>query len=212
MMFADRSDAGKKLAEALPELDPDNTVVIALPRGGVPVAAEICAVHDLPLDLVLVRKIGAPGHSELAMGAVVDGPEPMIEINADVIRHLGLADADLRQRAKALMPEIDRRRQAYLGDRPAKNLTGKTVLVVDDGVATGATLRASLRALRARKPARIIVALPIAPSDTLRELRALAEDVICLTSPVPFYAVGQGYRDFSQTSDAEVIEIMKRFA
>lgn len=212
MRFADRADAGRKLAEALPPLDPDSTVVVALPRGGVPVSAEICEARGLPLDLVLVRKIGVPGHAELALGAIVDGPDPQVTVNDHVARQLHLTKAEVAEIGQELLPEIARRRTAYLGDRARPDLSGKTVVVVDDGAATGATLRASLHALRQRNPKRLIVALPLAPADLLPKLRALADEVICLDTPDPFYAVGQGYGDFSQTDDAEVARIMDRFA
>ncbi|MDU8911637.1 phosphoribosyltransferase [Aestuariicoccus sp. MJ-SS9] len=212
MIFKNRKEAGQRLAQALPPLDPENTVVIALPRGGVPVAAEICRARGLPLDLVFVRKIGTPGHAELALGAIVDGPDPLVEVNHPLARNLGIGEKEVAEMGRALLPEIARRRSAYLGDKAQPALSGKTLVVVDDGVATGATLRASLRALRARKPKRLIVALPIGPEDSLQELRALADEVICLETPARFYAVGQGYRDFSQTSDAEVMRLIDDLA
>ncbi|WGW06014.1 phosphoribosyltransferase [Tropicibacter oceani] len=205
MPFADRKAAGQALEAALPALDPMQTVVIALPRGGVPVAAPICAARGLPLDLVLVRKIGLPDQPELAVGAIVEGDPPMFEINAGVALMAGLSAPQVEKMGRALLPEIRRRRAAWLGDgaRPdlkGPDLKGKVLVVVDDGAATGATLGASLAALRAQGPARIIVALPIAPADTLRRLRALSDEVICLEVPQPFHAVGQGYRDFGQVS------------
>ncbi len=210
LIFKDRADAGQRLARALPPLDPDQTVVMALPRGGVPVAAEICAARGLPLDLVLVRKIGAPGQPELAVGAVTDGPDPHVTVNVDVAHAFGLSRTDVESMGKTLLPEIDRRRKAYLAGRTSLDLAGKTVVVVDDGVATGATLLASLTALKARDPARIIVALPVGPSDFRERLGGLADQVVCLRDLYPIGAVGGAYRQFSQVDDDTVRDLLDR--
>jgi putative phosphoribosyl transferase len=211
MIFHDRAEAGKQLAAALPELNPENTVVIALPRGGVPVAAEICAAHGIPMDLVFVRKIGAPGQPELAVGAVTDGNEPRVTPNDEVASHFGLSRNDLQQMAQTLLPEIERRKALYLQGRKRLPLAGKTLVVVDDGAATGTTLLASLAALRAQKPARIIVALPVAPRDLKARLGQLAETAICL-SDLTHGAVGAAYRVFEQVDDETVTALMNRFA
>ncbi len=212
LFFNDRVDAGQKLAAALPRLDPANTVVLALPRGGVPVAAEICAAHGLPLDLILVRKIGAPGQPELAVGAVTDGNAPQVIVNHSVARSHRLSSEDVEAMGRQLLPEIERRRQAYLAGRQPLKIAGKTVVVVDDGVATGATLRASLVAVRAAAPGHIIVALPVGPSDLSARLGELADQVICLADLSHFGAVGGAYRDFRQVTDAAVKAAIERFS
>ncbi|MEK6216630.1 MAG: phosphoribosyltransferase family protein [Boseongicola sp.] len=212
LIFNNRSDAGKQLAAALPELDSSNTVVVALPRGGVPVAAQICAAFELPLDLVLVRKIGAPGHPELAVGAVTDGPDPQVTVNQSIAHLLGLSRTEVENMGQELLPEIERRRRTYLSDREPQNLNGKTLIVVDDGVATGATLLASLTALKKKQPRQIIVALPVGPADLGSRLRGLADNVICLRDLSAFGAVGGAYREFAQVDDATVRAILARYA
>ena len=212
LIFRDRVDAGQQLAVALPPLDPDETVVLALPRGGVPVAAEICEAHNLPLDLILVRKIGTPGHPELALGAVTDGATPRFVVNDAIARHHRLSRAEVEAMGRDLLPEIERRRKTYLEGRAPLPIKGKTVVVVDDGVATGATLRASLAALRGEEPARIIVALPIGPTSLERDLDGLVDTVICLSDLQFFGAVGGAYRSFPQVDDATVRQTVDRFA
>lgn len=212
LVFDDRADAGKQLADALPQLDPAQTVIIALPRGGVPVAAEICAMHGAPLDLVLVRKIGAPGQPELAVGAITDGDTPQVTVNDSVARYFGLSQQDVEKMGQALLPEMEQRRQSYLVGRAPLPLRGKTVVVVDDGVATGATLRASLSALASAKPKRIIVALPVGPKDLAEQLQGVADEIICLSDLRYFGAVGGAYRSFPQTSDEAVRTVIKRYA
>ncbi len=210
--FSDRRDAGRQLAKALPSLDPGNTVVIALPRGGVPVAEEICSRFHIPLDLVFVRKIGAPRQPELALGAIVDGDDPHVVVNPLIARASGLTEAEVTEMGQELIPEIEHRRNLYLGGRRRPDLIGKTVVVVDDGVATGATMRASLMALHESGAAQIILALPVAPRDVLPELAALADKTICLKQPQWFHAVGATYRSFPQTTDQEVITALQRCA
>jgi len=168
--FANRADAGRALAARLGKLDPSQTVVLALPRGGVPVAAEIAHSAGVPLDLLLVRKIGAPGNEEFAIGAVVDGNNPEIVVNKDAAAHFGLTEADVREMGASGLREIERRRQLYLKGRSPLEVKGKTAIVVDDGIATGASIKAALRALARRDPARIILAVPVAPGDVLVEL------------------------------------------
>ncbi|MBV2359133.1 phosphoribosyltransferase [Thalassococcus sp. CAU 1522] len=210
-IFVDRADAGRQLAAALPALSREDTVVTALPRGGVPVAAEICAARALPLDLVLVRKIGAPGQPELAIGAVADGDDPVFTINRDVARAFGLSPQQAEDRGRRLLPEIERRRALYLANRRPLDVTGKTVVVVDDGVATGATLIAAIKALRARNPERILVAMPVGPRDLHRQLQGLADEVICLRDLSGIGSVGGAYRRFDQVDDDTVRGILTRF-
>lgn len=172
MMFRDREDAGRKLAAELHRFQGSDPVVLALPRGGVPVAFEIARELAAPLDLVLVRKIGAPGQRELAAAAVVDGENMELVVNQDVVDALGISQAYLDQEAKREVEEIERRRTAYLGGRKRVPVEGRTAIVVDDGIATGATMRAALRAVRRRKPSRLVLAVPVAPPDTVESLRS----------------------------------------
>jgi putative phosphoribosyl transferase len=176
MPFRNRADAGRRLAEALLHYREQHPIVLALPRGGVPVAAEVAAVLGAPLDLILVRKIGVPYQPELAMGAVVDGPEPLVVRNEDVIRMSGVSEEEFAGVRDRELAEIQRRRARYLGARPHPDIAGSTVLVIDDGVATGATTRAALRAVRNQKPKHLILAVPVAPTDTLRELSGDADE------------------------------------
>ncbi len=210
MPFIDRTDAGRQLAKALVRYKNQRPVVLALPRGGVPVAAEVATALDAPLDLILVRKIGVPFQSELAMGAVVDGAEPIIVRNEDVIQLCGVSETDFNDVRDEQLAEIERRRKLYLGDRPHPEISGRTVIVVDDGIATGATTRAALHAMRMRKPSKLVLAVPVAPTDTLKKLRGEADDIVCLENYEEFGAIGLFYSDFSQTSDREVIEILAR--
>jgi putative phosphoribosyl transferase len=207
-MFADRRQAGRMLTENLPDFDRTSTVVIALPRGGLPVAREIALAFGLPLDIVLVRKVTAPGYPELAVGAISEGEDMNLIVNPEVAEPLGLDKTQVSALARKVLPELERRKQLYAGDRPAVNVCGKTVIVVDDGLATGATLRAALKFLRAGGAERLIVALPVAPEESLASLRDLADDVVCLECPSPFMAVGAHYTHFNQVSDDEVIQIL----
>jgi len=210
MPFIDRVDAGKRLAKALMSYKDQQPVVLALPRGGVPVAAEIAAALGAPLDLILVRKIGVPGQPELAMGAVVDGGAPMVVRNEQVIRLSGVSESEFNAVRDRELAEIERRRKLYVGDRPHPTLAGRTAIIVDDGVATGATTRAALRAIRTRGPRCLVLAVPVAPTDSLNELRHEADDVICLEDYEDFGAIGLFYSDFRQVADAEVIELLRR--
>ncbi len=211
MSFIDRSDAGRKLAHALLTYKDQQPVILALLRGGVPVAAEIAAALDAPIDLLLVRKIGVPMQPELAMGAVVNGGAPVIVRNDDVIRLVGVDEAEFNAIRDRELAEIERRRSLYLGDRGSVDVAGRAVIVIDDGVATGATTRAALRATRVRKPRKLVLAVPVAPTDTLVALRDEADDVVCLEDHEAFGAIGFYYHDFRQLSDQDVKAIMARF-
>jgi predicted phosphoribosyltransferase len=204
------------LAAALAGYRQRAPIVLALPRGGVPVAAEVAKALKAPLDLVLVRKIGVPGQPELAMGAVADGAAPVTVRNTDIIRYAGVSEAEFDAVRDAELHEIERRRNHYLGGRARINVSGRTVIVIDDGIATGATTRTALRALRAQGAKELVLAVPVAARDTLEELREElreeADTIVCLERPAFFQAVGAFYRDFRQVADAEVIEILARFA
>jgi putative phosphoribosyl transferase len=210
VIFQDRKEAGEKLAEALQRFASSHPVVLALPRGGVPVAFEVARALGAPLDLVLVRKIGAPFHRELAAAAVVDGDSPELVVNEDVVEQLGITDAYLQAEGKRQIEEIERRRKAYLGGRERVPLEGRTVIVVDDGIATGATMRAALRGVRRGNPSRLVLAVPVAPPDTVDSLRAEVDDVVCLDTPAWFGAIGAFYEDFEQLSDEDVRELLAR--
>ena len=205
MPFHDRRDAGQRLADALAGYAVQNPIVLALPRGGVPVAAEIARSLGAPLDLVLVRKIGVPYQPELAMGAVVDGRSPLVVRNEDVIHAAGVTEASFAAVRDKELAEIQRRRQRYIGNRPHPDLAGRIAIIVDDGIATGATTRAALQAVRSQRPARIVLAVPVAPASTLADLRGEADEIVCLEKYEPFYAIGAYYTDFRQVSDDEVI-------
>jgi predicted phosphoribosyltransferase len=211
MDFRDRSDAGRRLAKALSEYKGRSAVVLALPRGGVPVAAEVAAALDAPLDLILVRKIGVPTQPELAMGAVVDGTAPIVVRNEEVIELSGTTADQFDAACARELAEIERRRQLYIGDRARAEITGQVVIVIDDGIATGATTRAALQAIRNRKPKELVLAVPVAPSDTITQLRREVDALICLEMPESFGAIGYFYRDFRQVSDQEVVAMLERF-
>jgi predicted phosphoribosyltransferase len=211
MPFRDRSEAGRELAAALAKYKDQQPIVLALPRGGVPVAAEVAQALGAPLDLVLVRKIGVPFQPELAMGAVVDGDNPIIVRNEDVIRMAGVDEADFRTVCETELSEIERRRQRYLGSRGRVDVTGRIAIVVDDGIATGATTRAALRAVRARNPKAVVLAVPVAPTESLSSLRSDADEIVCLEDHEFFGAIGFYYRDFRQITDEEVIDTLVRF-
>ena len=209
-VFLDRADAGRRLASALMHLKDEAPIVLALPRGGVPVAFEVANALSAPLDVILVRKIGAPRQKELGLGAVVDGPHPQIVLNEDVVRIVRPGDDYIRQETAREMVEIERRRALYRRNRPPLNAEGRTVIVVDDGIATGGTMKAVLKALRELQPKKLVLAVPVAPADSLAELAPFADEVVVLATPDPFYAVGAYYRDFTQTSDEEVVGLLAR--
>lgn len=203
--FADRSEAGTALAGLLAKRKLEDAVILALPRGGVPVALEIARALRVPIDVVLVRKIGVPGHREVAAAAVVDGGDAEIVHNRGVMRAAQLDDEAVSELAEPELAEIERRRSLYLGSRRRERLEGRTLIIVDDGIATGATMRAAIAALKRKQPMRLIIAVPVAAPDVMDALRREVDDVVCLATPEPFYAVGEHYRDFHQISDAEVI-------
>jgi predicted phosphoribosyltransferase len=209
MPFQDRTDAGKHLARRLKSYHGQDCVVLALPRGGVPVAAEVARALGAPLDLMLVRKIGVPMQPELAMGAIAEGVPPVIVRNENVIELAAVSDAEFEEVCQREQREIKRRRETYLAGRTPLDVAGRVAIVIDDGLATGATTRAALRAVRARKPKRIVLAVPVAPTDTLDAMQAEADEVICLESHEFFGAIGAYYRDFRQLSDGEVIHILR---
>lgn len=209
--FANRDEAARLLADRLLQLRlPPPLAVMALPRGGVPVAAVVARALHAPLDLLLVRKIGAPGQPELAMAAVADGDPPQLVTDEEVWRTVGGTPDDFEARTKEALHEIARRRQLYLGGRAPLDLAGHTVVVVDDGIATGTTMRAALQALRKRRPARLVLAVPVAAGESLAMLRPEVDQVVCLAEPRPFEAVGRHYVEFDQVSDAEVLSIMRQ--
>jgi len=205
--FRNRTDAGRQLAEKLAAYDnrPD-VLVLALPRGGVPVGCEVVRALGAPLDVFLVRKLGVPGHEELAMGAVATGGVRVL--NDEIVRGLGISEHEIDAAAARELQELARRQRLYRGDRPPPDVAGRTVILVDDGLATGATMRAAVAALRQQHPARIVVAVPTASPDTCEALKAEADDVICAMTPEPFFAVGHWYEDFTQTTDNEVRELL----
>jgi len=208
MPFVNRTEAGIALAAALSRFRDQDPAILALPRGGVPVAFEIARALDAPLDLVVARKIGVPFQPELAMGAVVNGDTPIVVRNDDVIAVTGVAEAEFDAVCRRETIEIKRRRDRYLGGRAPVDVTGKTAILVDDGIATGATVRAALRATRTRKPKRLVLATPVAPNDTLRELKPEADEIVCLESHEFFGSIGAYYDDFSQVSDDEVVALL----
>jgi putative phosphoribosyl transferase len=207
--FRDRSDAGRQLADELAGTVPaENVLVLGLPRGGIPVAYEVAERLGAPLDVFLVRKLGVPGHEELAMGAIATGGVRVL--NDEVVNELRVPPAVIEAVAEEERSELQRRERAYRGDRPAPRVEGRTVVLVDDGFATGSTMRAAARALRRMGPARLIVAAPVGAPDTCEALRADADEVVCLVAPEPFRAVGLWYEDFAQTGDAEVRDLLER--
>jgi predicted phosphoribosyltransferase len=210
-VFRDRAEAGRVLAERLREYaDRPDVVVLALPRGGVPVAFEVAQALHAPLDVFLVRKLGVPGHEELAMGAVATGGVRVL--NEQVVRALHIPEQVIDAVARWELEELARRERLYRGDRPPPDVRGRTVILIDDGLATGATMLAAVRALRQQQPERIVVAVPIASRDTCDLLRDEVDDVICAATPDPFYAVGLWYENFEQLTDEEVREQLARAA
>jgi putative phosphoribosyl transferase len=208
MRFRDRAHAGRVLARALlAYAGRDDVVVLALPRGGVPVAAELARALGAQLDVFVVRKLGLPGHEELAMGAVARGG--VLVLDERLVRGLGIPDEVLQETVEKELRELERREAAYRAGRPPLDLEGKTVILVDDGLATGATMRAAALALRKYKPARVVVAVPVASAGTCDEFRADVDEIVCALTPSPFHAVGLWYDDFSQTSDKEVRELLR---
>lgn len=212
LKFADRAAAGHQLGERLAALSLDAPMIFALPRGGVPVAAEVARTLDAPLDVILVRKIGAPGNPELALGAVVENAHQQVVINEEVRRMSGADDAYLARAQAEQIIELERRKKKYLGNRARLDPAGRTAVIVDDGLATGATMKAALTALRRNRAARIIVALPVAPRSALAELADHADDIVCLHPADEFYGVGGFYHDFHQLTDDETIALLDKYA
>ena len=208
-MYRDRQHAGMELAAELARLGVKQPVVLALPRGGVPVAAQIAKNLNAPLDLVIVRKVGAPDNPELAVAAIVDGNPPDVVLNREIVEAYGLDDDELRTLINRERPELDRRRGIFQVKRRPVSVAGKTAIIVDDGAATGATIKAAVRALKRRSPKEIIVALPVAPPDVVAELQQEAVQVVCLSRPAHFRALGYHYLHFPQLSDEEVIAALK---
>lgn len=212
MVFADRAEAGRLLAGELAFFASARPIIYALPRGGVPVAYEVARALKAPLELVLVRKIGAPGNPELALGAVADGAEPYVFINEDVRAMTGAGDAYIEASQRLELAEIERRRLLYFGDRPRPDPKGRAAIVIDDGLATGATARAAIGALKRAGASPVVLAVPVAPPETAEEMRQVADHVVCLHEPVPFWGVGAFYVDFHQISDDEVLALLKASA
>jgi putative phosphoribosyl transferase len=205
--LTNRIEAGRLLADALQSYAGGSDVLIlALPRGGVPVAFEVARKLNVPLDLMLVRKLGVPGQRELAMGALASGGSKVM--NQELVESLRLSEATLQAVINEEEQELERRERAYRGNRPPPDVQDRRVILVDDGLATGATMRVAIAALRQQQPARIIVAIPVAPSSTVEKLRQEADEVFCLATPEPFFAIGRWYVDFSQTSDEEVRDLL----
>ena len=207
--FRNRIDAGRQLAEKLAAyVNRPGVLVLALPRGGVPVGFEVARELGAPRDVFLVRKLGVPGYEELAMGAVATGCVRVL--NDEIVRGLGISEHEIDAAATRELQELARRERLYRGDRPLPDIAGRTVILVDDGLATGATMRAAIAAVRQQQPARIVVAVPTACPDTCEALKAEADDVVCAMIPEPFLAVGHWYEDFTQTTDDEVRELLGR--
>jgi putative phosphoribosyl transferase len=209
MLFKNRADAGRKLAKHLLAYRSLVPIVLALPRGGVPVGFEIATALGAPLDIIFVRKISVPFQPELALGAIVDGDHPETFINERLKEELEIPDAYIQEESDRQLVEIERRRELYLEGRPSLPLSGRPVIVVDDGIATGATMRAALRAIRRQHPSSIALALPVAAADALEALRSEVDDIVCLFAPTEFGGVGQFYRNFQQVDDEAVITLLR---
>jgi putative phosphoribosyl transferase len=209
MLIRDRAEAGQILATKLKQYakKPD-VIILALPRGGVPVAYQVATILDLPLDIFLVRKLGVPGQEELAMGAIASGGVRVL--NHDVIQSLQIPESIIDSIAAKEQRELERREKFYKQEAPPFDLKNKTVILIDDGLATGATMRAAAEALKQQEVNKIVIAVPVAAESTCRELSQLVDEVVCVLTPEPFYGVGYWYDDFSQTSDSEVIELLKK--
>jgi putative phosphoribosyl transferase len=208
LLFRDRRDAGRHLARKLRAYADSDAVVLALPRGGVPVGYEVATALGLPLDVFIVRKLGLPGHEELAMGAIASGGASVM--NPAVLARFRVPERAIEEVVAREREELQRREAAYRGGHPPVEVAGRTAILVDDGLATGSSMQAAVLALRRRDPLRIVVAVPVAPAETCREFEELVDDTVCAVTPQPFYAVGEWYEDFSQTGDEEVSELLAR--
>jgi putative phosphoribosyl transferase len=206
MIFVDRQEAGRQLAEALADLKHEDVVVLGIPRGGVVVAAEVARAHGWPLDAVIPRKIRAPGNPELGLGAIAPGVRVL---DHRMLEMLGVSESYLEREIAEEEQEIERRSDAYRRGRPAFDVKGKVAMVVDDGIATGGTATAAVRWAKAQGASQVILAVPVAPAEGVRNLSAEADEVVCLETPEPFYAVGQWYQEFPQTSDEEVVQLLE---
>lgn len=207
--FTDRRHAGRVLASRLAKYaGRDDVIVLALPRGGVPVAYEVASALGAPMDVFLVRKLGTPGHRELAMGAIASGGVRVL--NDDVVRWYGISEPAIERVAREEQEELERRERAYRDDRPPPDLANKIVILIDDGLATGSTMRAAAQAVRAHRPARVVIAVPVGAGQTCADLSAVADEVTCARMPEPFSAVGQWYLNFDQTDDDEVRELLQK--
>lgn len=207
-MFKDRVEAGQRLAWALSDYKGKDAVVLAIPRGGVVVGHQVAEELGAPLDIIVPRKIGAPGNPELAIGAVTQDGSLMLDPR--LVEILGVPEGHIEEEARRQMDEIARRMSKYRGERPRPDLEGKIVILVDDGIATGATIRAAITSIRKQRPALLVVAVPVGPPREMENLKGEVDRVVCLMTPEPFYAIGQFYGDFSQTSDEEVNELLRR--
>ena len=209
MIFANRTEAGQELALRLRTYaNRDDVIVLGAPRGGVPVAFEVATALKAPLDVFVLRKLGVPGHEELAFGAIASGGVRILD--RDTVEGLGITGLDIERVTRAEKQELERREQSYRGGRPPLDVSGLTVILVDDGIATGSSMRAAIRALRQMKPARIVLAVPVAPPSTCSQLQFEVNELVCLEMPEPFYGVGRFYDDFTQVSDEEVIELLDK--
>ncbi len=209
MIYQDRSEAGKHLASKLLKYkDRPDVILLALPRGGVPVAYEVAKALRAPLDIFLVRKLGVPGHEELAMGAIASGGVRVL--NDETVDYLGIPDGVIDAITARELEELKRRELAYRGNRPAPDVKGRTVILVDDGLATGSTIRAAVQALRQQQPGKIIVGVPVSAPQSCDEYRIGADEIVCAVTPEPFFGVGQWYYDFSQTTDEEVRDLLRQ--
>lgn len=209
MVFQDRVDAGRRLASVLGAYaNRGDVIVLGIPRGGVPVAFEVAKALHAPLDIFLSRKLGVPGQEELAFGAVATGGVRVLE--REIIEAVGIPEQDIEQITERVKKELERRERVYRGGRPPLQFEGRTVLLVDDGIATGSSMRAAIHALRQMKPARIVIAVPVAPLTTCNRLKAEVDEFICVHMPESFYAIGQFYTDFSQVADEEVTDLLHR--
>ena len=207
-MFADRVCAGQRLAQELIRFEEVKPCVLALPRGGVPVAFEIAKLLRAPLDLLIVRKLGAPNQPELAIGAVTDGQHPTYTLNDDIVKMLQVSEAYIAAEGARQIKEIERRRKTYLLGRPLIDIAGRTAIIVDDGIATGATVRAGIRGAQRARPSQLVLAVPVAPVDTIAALRREVDEIICLESHVNFQAISLYYEDFPQVGDDEVRNLL----
>jgi putative phosphoribosyl transferase len=211
MIFSNRAEAGRRLAQLLTRYaNRKDVIVLGLPRGGVPVAFEIASRLKAPLDVLMVRKLGVPGQEELAFGAIAPGGIRFLDMR--IIHAVGLSDIDIELVTQVQRKELERRERVYRGERPTLSAKGLTVIVVDDGIATGSGMQAAIRALRQMEAARIVIAVPVAPPSTCESLRMEVDDLVCATTPDPFYGIGQFYLDFSQVTDHEVQESLSRAA